>query len=166
MFKSAFSYLPDFWIFCTVTIKSWDRDIEQIKQFGFEPFASIRLKAMRNVIVGAACFRRCRLEIGPGPGGFPNVGLLNTGTLGKRNTYVTWHAVLYISYMSLYSCVTHGDTRTTPFKWHAETTYHKQSLASSVLDATPVTITIYESSWHADTFQKKFTIKKPSTGTF
>lgn len=34
----------------------------------------------------------------------------------------------YISYMSLYSCVTHGDTRTTPFKWHAETTYHKLSL--------------------------------------
>ena len=33
--------------------------------------------------------------------------------------------------------------------------------ASSVLEATPVTITIYDSSWHADTFQKKFTIKNP-----
>lgn len=63
----------------------------------------------------------------------------------------------YISYMSLDSCVMHGDTRTTPFKSHAETTYHKQSL--HLLFWTPHQLRLRFMNHH--TFQKKFTIKNP-----
>lgn len=72
-----------------------------------------------------------------------------------------WHdnAVLYISYIYMDIYIYHichyiHVWRMVTLGQLLSNDIWQTVFASSVLDATPVTITIYESSWHADTFQK------------